>query len=443
MIQNTNILNYEKNLILKLLSETRTIRTKNINIFSFFKKNKIKNKNLINFYLKYKKIFYYPKKYKIRFIKIQKKKLFNYKYINKEIIPLYLKKKNKIFVQEKRNYSVIQLKTKKESEQIVQKINNGNKFEDCAKKKSIDFISAKKGGNLGWLPLRYIPEEIKKVNIEEKNKKIHIVKYKNNFLVFKLNGKKYQNIKKNNQKNYMIKNKILEKKLKNYVKKYKQKILKLLFLKSYNIHKLSKITKIPYLQTKWLSKNQIYKKFNFNNKKNKIFKINNNKNKFLFLNNNKKYYILEFYKTKNKKNKTFLESKKIIKNIIRYYQAEKKSKKYALKIINVLKSSSKKNKNYFNFSKKKIIHRYDNKPIKSLVFQQPIPKKNRIIYLITSNINNNIKIIILYKNDYKKFSEEKIKKIVKILLKNKKINILNILFDILYKKSLIEYQKNN
>lgn len=56
------------------------------------------------------------------------------------------------FTQPQRNrYSIIQTKTEDEAKAVLDELNKGGDFAALAKEKSADIISARKGGDMGWL----------------------------------------------------------------------------------------------------------------------------------------------------------------------------------------------------------------------------------------------------------------------------------------------------
>jgi peptidyl-prolyl cis-trans isomerase D len=56
------------------------------------------------------------------------------------------------FTQPQRNrYSVIQTKTEADAKAVLDELNKGADFATLAKEKSTDIISARNGGDMGWL----------------------------------------------------------------------------------------------------------------------------------------------------------------------------------------------------------------------------------------------------------------------------------------------------
>ncbi|MFP1483026.1 peptidylprolyl isomerase [Escherichia coli] len=52
-------------------------------------------------------------------------------------------------------YSIIQTKTEDEAKAVLDELNKGGDFAALAKEKSADIISARNGGDMGWLRCHY------------------------------------------------------------------------------------------------------------------------------------------------------------------------------------------------------------------------------------------------------------------------------------------------
>ena len=65
-------------------------------------------------------------------------------------------------------YSIIQTKTEDEAKAVLDELNKGGDFAALAKEKSADIISARNGGDMGWLEDATIPDETEKCGSERK-----------------------------------------------------------------------------------------------------------------------------------------------------------------------------------------------------------------------------------------------------------------------------------
>ncbi|MRB43428.1 peptidylprolyl isomerase, partial [Bacillus thuringiensis] len=80
----------------------------------------------------------------------------------------------------------IQTKTEDEAKAVLDELNKGGDFAALAKEKSADIISARKGGDMGWLEDSTTPDELKNAGLKEKGQLSGVIKSSVGFLVARL-----------------------------------------------------------------------------------------------------------------------------------------------------------------------------------------------------------------------------------------------------------------
>ncbi|PPK20563.1 peptidylprolyl isomerase, partial [Klebsiella pneumoniae] len=83
-------------------------------------------------------------------------------------------------------YSIIQTKTEDEAKAVLDELNKGGDFAALAKEKSADIISARNGGEMGWLEDATIPDELKNAGLKEKGQLSGVIKSSVGFLIVRL-----------------------------------------------------------------------------------------------------------------------------------------------------------------------------------------------------------------------------------------------------------------
>ncbi|KAA2009417.1 peptidylprolyl isomerase, partial [Escherichia coli] len=83
-------------------------------------------------------------------------------------------------------YSIIQTKTEDEAKAVLDELNKGGDFAALAKEKSADIISARNGGDMGWLEDATIPDELKNAGLKEKGQLSGVIKSSVGFLIVRL-----------------------------------------------------------------------------------------------------------------------------------------------------------------------------------------------------------------------------------------------------------------
>ncbi|QCI18996.1 SurA N-terminal domain-containing protein [Buchnera aphidicola] len=448
-IAETNfILDGEKNHIINLLSQKRTIKK------VIFKVNSIKNQSvnnleILNYFNKNKNKFYNLEKFKISYIHIQPNKL-NVKCNDKEIKNWYKKNIDKYSTEEKRNYSIIQIKTKKEANLILLKLKNGEKFSKLAREKSIEPMSSKKGGNIGWIPINLIPEEIKKSNLNQANQISDIIEFNNEFLIVKLNKILFKKIKKINEVYHIIQSEIKHKKALDEYYNTKKNILILSKKHKDRFDLIEKESNIKSIESKWFDKNSVPKIFENPILKKIIFKsgLLNRENKMkshsgLIELKNNQLFLLTIKDFKTKKFKKLEEVKNNIINILKYKKAFIKTKEKVKKILFELNNGNKEifKKENLIFNHSETLSRYDHNPIISKIFSMSCKNNSKKIYTMYQDKNKNFIIAYISKVYNAAFSKNEEEMISKYLEKNNIEKIFNCILENLHKKSKIVYSK--
>ncbi|QCI17859.1 peptidylprolyl isomerase [Buchnera aphidicola (Acyrthosiphon lactucae)] len=450
-IANSNfILENEAKNIIKLLSQKRVIKKSILKTNSVLEKQNVTISEAQNYFYKNKNHFYVPEKFKINFVKL-KPDQFKSTCKNKEVYEWYFKNIEKYSTKEQRKYSIIQTKTKNEALKILSRLHNTPEdFSKIAKEKSIDPISSKKGGDIGWIGIDIIPNEIKNANLNKKNQISNVIPFHNEFLIIKLNdiliGKQkkmyevFDIIKKEikKQKSLYLYN-ILKNKISNSIKKNPDQIK--LILKENNI---------TTQETDWFDKNSIPKVLNIPILKKiifdkKSFKKDQKIEPHLHFINFKKNqsFLIEIKDFRSKKIQEFENVKKNIIKKLKFKKAIKETKQKAEKIIYELKKGK---TNLFkelnlDFSNSEIISRYDQNSIAPIVFSLPHPKKQKKIYTLYQDTNKDFIIISLEKIYNTNFSKKERNFVIEYLEKNNTEIIFNSILKDLHEKSIITYEK--
>ncbi|QCI16131.1 peptidylprolyl isomerase [Buchnera aphidicola] len=450
-IANSNfILKNEQKNILELLSQKRIFRKSIVNVNSEIYKQNVTDKEAQDYFNKYKNNFYIPEKFKINYIQLTPKK-FKTTANEEEIHNWYLKNINKYSTKEKRKYSIIQTKTRSEALLILSKLHNKPEdFFKIAKENSIDPISSKNSGSIGWITIDLIPNEIKNANLNKKNEISHIISFRNNFIIVKLDDIIPPKQKKINEVHDIIKKEIEKEKSLNLYHKLQNKISDTIKNKSNQFDIILQENNLSFQNTDWFDKNSIPKTLNIPILKKIIFNIQSlNKDSilksdphFVTLRDNQSF-LIKIKDFQNKKMQVFSNVKKNIIQKIKFIKATQATKQKAEKIIYQLKTGNtdlfKKSNLYF--SNPQSISRYNSSPITSIIFSLPHPKKGKKIYTLYQDINKNFVIISLEKIYNKNFSKNEKNIIIEYLEKNNTETMFNSILENLRKTSIIEYEK--
>ncbi len=444
------LLDHEQENIIRLLSQKRIIKKAILKIDHIIDKQNVTDAEAKNYFCTHKNSFFIPKKFKVNFVQIQPNK-FKIKYDDKEINEWYLNNIEKYSTKEQRRYSVIQTKTKNDALSILSQLHNApENFSKIAQKQSIDPISSQKGGDIGWIPIDLIPNEIKNANLNQKNEISEIMPFRNEFLIIKLNDILLSKKKKIHEVYDTIKKEIKNKKSLDLYHKFNNKISDIVNIHPDQLNTILKKNNISIQETNWFDKNSIPKILNIPILKKIIFnkKLIDKKDRFhshfnfIILKDNQSF-LIKIKDFQNKKMQIFKNAKKNIVKKLQFKKAIKEAQIQSEKIITELKKGNEnlfKQSNLF-FGPSETISRYDENPITSIVFSLPYPDAEKKIYALFQDKNKNFVIILLEQVYEKNFSEKEKKIIIEYLEKNNTEIVFNSILKNLRETSKIQYEK--
>ncbi|WP_205416298.1 peptidyl-prolyl cis-trans isomerase, partial [Klebsiella pneumoniae] len=104
------------------------------------------------YYDQNKNSFIAPEQVKVSYIPLDAASMQDKVKVSEEDINAYYDQHKSSYGQpERKNYSVIQLKTEAEANAALDELKKGADFATLAKEKSTDIISARNGGDMGWM----------------------------------------------------------------------------------------------------------------------------------------------------------------------------------------------------------------------------------------------------------------------------------------------------
>jgi peptidyl-prolyl cis-trans isomerase D len=451
MINSNNLFKNEKIFLNKLNQERILCKKYTINFKKIYSQQKCTDAEISNFYNTYKKNFINKKKFKIKFFKIIPFLKLNQKIKKSDILKKFQKNKKKYSTNQIKKISFMICNTQKEARKKIQKFQNNKEIKFKCKKIFIDNYNSIKNFNLNWINKKKFIKIIKKIHLHNIHEISKIIKFKNKFLIFKLD-----NIHKFKNKNIdKIKN-FIKKKIKKKIKKnnYQQLITKINLISINNnkyFHLLENIIHKKPKKTNWFTIDSIPKDIKCHNIKN-FFKhqknlIIHNKKKFInyrFFNKDKNIFIKIIDLHKNTI-KPLLEVKNKISNLIKLNKSKIQAFKKIKEITENLNQKSCNNliqKNIL-FNKKKYFIQNKNKYSLILInkFNKNFVQK-KPLYINLTNYKNKWIILKFYKKYFIKINHnETNKNYLRYKIKNQKL-LIKLILESLRSQAQIQYNIN-
>jgi len=168
-----------------LVSQQRVVREATFDVNALAAKQQVSDEEVNSYYEQNKSNFMAPEQFRVSYIKLDAAAMQSD--VSDADIQSYYDQHQDQFTQPQRNrFSVIQAKTEAEAKAALDELNKGADFATVAKEKSTDIISAKNGGDMGWLEDATTPEELKNAGLKEKGQLSGVIKSSVGFLVARL-----------------------------------------------------------------------------------------------------------------------------------------------------------------------------------------------------------------------------------------------------------------
>ncbi|MCE9981552.1 peptidylprolyl isomerase [Leclercia adecarboxylata] len=168
-----------------LVSQQRVVREATFVVNALAAKQQASDEEVKSYYEQNKNNFTSPEQFRVSYIKLDAAAM--QENATDAEIQTYYDQHQDQFTQPQRNrYSVIQTKTEADAKAALDELNKGTDFATVAKEKSTDIISAKNGGDMGWLEEGTTPDELKNAGLKEKGQLSGVIKSSVGFLVVRL-----------------------------------------------------------------------------------------------------------------------------------------------------------------------------------------------------------------------------------------------------------------
>jgi peptidyl-prolyl cis-trans isomerase D len=168
-----------------LAAQQRVVREATIDTSALVAKQQATDAEISSYYEQHKNNFMLPEQFRVSYIKMDAAQMPSE--VNDADIQSWYDQNRDQYTQPARyRYSIIQTKTEADAQAVLDELKKGADFATLAKEKSSDIISARKGGDMGWLEPATTPDELKNADLKEKGQLSGIIKSSVGFLVARL-----------------------------------------------------------------------------------------------------------------------------------------------------------------------------------------------------------------------------------------------------------------
>ncbi len=177
-----------------LVSQERLVREATINVAALAAKQTVSDEDVKNYYEQNKNNFMAPEQFRVSYIKLDAAAM--QKSASESDIQSWYDQHQADYTQPQRSrFSIIQTKTEADAQSVLDALKKGGDFAALAKEKSTDPISARNGGDMGWLEPATTPDELKNANLKQKGELSDVIPSSVGFIVARLDDVQAQQVK--------------------------------------------------------------------------------------------------------------------------------------------------------------------------------------------------------------------------------------------------------
>ncbi|MFD1801579.1 peptidylprolyl isomerase [Mixta tenebrionis] len=393
----------ETDALAALVSQQRVVRQATLDVNALAAQQQVSDEDIKNYYAQRKSSFLAPEQFRVSYIKLDAASL--QQEASEADIQSWYEQHQAEYAQPQRNrYSVIQVKSEADAKAIVEQLKQGADFAALAQEKSIDPISARKGGDMGWLEPTTTPDELKNANLTSKGQLSGVVKSSVGFLVIRLDDIQPEKIKPLSEVRAAIAEKVKQEKALDLYYKLQQKVSDAASNDNESLASAEQAAGVKAVETSWFSRDNVPEALNFKPVEEAIFNgslLGENgtpgSNSGIISVDGDRAFILRISEHKPETIKALDDVKAQIADTLKRNKAEQQAKAQAEKILADLKAGKQDALQAAGlaFGEAKTLTRGDRDAIVQAVFALPQPQAGKPAYGTSEDMQGNVVLLAL------------------------------------------------
>ncbi|MBF7980069.1 MULTISPECIES: peptidylprolyl isomerase [Rahnella] len=262
--QSDFVLPVESKSLGELILQSRDVQTATLDTNALAAKQQVTDAELQAFYDQNKNSFISPEQVKISYIEMDAAAMQGKTDVtDADISAYYDQHKNEFGQPERRRYSVIVLKTQADADAVAAELAKGTDFAALAKTKSTDALSAKQGGDLGWMEPETTLPEFKNANLTTKGQVSGVIKSDSGFFILRLEDVTPEKVKPLAEVRNTITDKLKQEKSLDAYYALQQKVSEAATNDNESLASAEQVAGTKAVHTDWFTQNQIPAGINF------------------------------------------------------------------------------------------------------------------------------------------------------------------------------------
>jgi Parvulin-like peptidyl-prolyl isomerase len=398
------MLSGETDSLTTLVAQQRVVREATIDVNALAAKQQVSDQEISAYYEQNKGSFLSPEQFRVSYIKLDAADM--QATVTDEDIQAYYDQHQGEFTQPQRNrYSVIQTKTEADAKAVLDALNKGADFATLAKEKSTDIISARNGGDMGWLEEGSTPDELKNAGLKEKGQLSGVISSSVGFLVARLDDVQPQQIKPLAEVRDSLTDKVKQDKALNAWYAKQQKVSDAASSENDSLIGAEEAAGVKAVQTEWFGRNNLPEALNFKPVADAIFSGNlvghdgtPGGNSDIITVDGDRAFVLRISEHKPEAEKPLDAVKDQVTGIVKHNKALQQAKLDADKLVAELKvgkGSDTMKAAGLSFGEAKTLSRTGQDPITQAAFGLPLPAEGKPVYGVADDMQGNVVVLAL------------------------------------------------
>ncbi|MDD7994095.1 peptidylprolyl isomerase [Kosakonia radicincitans] len=387
-----------------LVAQQRVVRQAVIDVNALAAKQTASDDEVTSYYDQNKSRFIAPEQFRVSYIKLDATAM--QENATDAEIQAYYDQHQDQFTQPQRNrYSVIQTKTEDDAKAVLDELNKGADFATVAKAKSTDIISARNGGDMGWLEEGTTPDELKNAGLKEKGQLSGVIKSSVGFLVARLDDIQPAQVKPLSEVHDELAAKVKQEKALDAWYALQQKVSEAASNDNESLAGAEQAAGAKAVQTGWFSRDTLPEELNFKPVSDAIFNgglVGQNgapgSNSDIITVDGDRAFVLRITDHKAEAIKPLAEVKAQVTDIVKHNKAEQQAKLDAEKLVTELKAGKGDDALKaagLSFGAAKTLARTSQDPVSQAAFNLPLPEKDKPSFGSTTDQQGNVVVLVL------------------------------------------------
>lgn len=394
----------ESDQLAALVSQQRVVREATIDVNALAAKQTATDDEINAFYQQNQARFMAPEQFRVSFIKMDAASM--QENVSDQEIQSWYDQHQDQFTQPQRNrYSIIQTKTEADAQAVLDELKKGADFAALAKEKSTDIISARNGGDMGWLEDAATVPELKEAGLKEKGQLSGVIKSSVGFLVARLDDVQPAQVKPLADVRDDIAAKVKQEKALDAYYALQQKVSDAASNDNESLAGAAQVAGLKVVETDWFGRDNLPQELNFKPVSDAIFNgglVGENgtpgSNSDIITVDGDRAFVLRISEHKPEAVKPLAEVKAQVSDIVKHNKAEQQAKLDADKLLTALKEGKGDEAMKaagLSFGAPQTLSRTGQEALIQSVFALPLPQAGKPSYGVGTDMQGNVVLLAL------------------------------------------------